>query len=74
MKLVIIVDIEEHTDPRIADITDGGDHILFQLHDNLSLVLSLRTEVSKISNQSASAQRSAEFILSHVAYYKKYFF
>jgi uncharacterized protein len=50
----------------IADITDGGDHILFELHADLSLVLFLRTEVSKIANQSAQAQRSAEFILSHV--------
>lgn len=51
----------------LGNITHGGDHILFTLQSDLSLVLYLRTEFNKVANQSNSSQRFSEISLSHNA-------
>ncbi|PLR69020.1 VOC family protein [Bacillus sp. UMB0893] len=51
----------------LSDITDGGDHVLFNLQGDLSLVLLLRTEFDKVANQSNTTQRFSEISLSHNA-------
>lgn len=45
----------------------GGDHMLFELHNNLSLVLYLRKELDIIKDQSNTNPKSSEFILSYIA-------
>jgi predicted lactoylglutathione lyase len=46
---------------------EGQDHVLFELQNNLSLVLYLRTEFDKVANQSNTSQRVPGVILSHAA-------
>ena len=48
-------------------MAEGQDHILFELQNNLSLVLYLRTEFDKVANQSNTSQRVPGVILSHAA-------
>ena len=48
-------------------IIEGQDHILFEMQDNLSLVLYLRTELNRVANQLNSSEQLSEFILSHNA-------
>ncbi|MCR8842452.1 VOC family protein [Paenibacillus sp. SC116] len=51
----------------LSDITLGGDHILFQLEGDLSLVLYLRHEFDKSANQSSTTERHSAISLSHSA-------
>jgi uncharacterized protein len=48
-------------------IIDGGDHILFEMQDNLSLVLYSRSELDVFAYQSNISKKSSEFILSIAA-------
>jgi predicted lactoylglutathione lyase len=48
-------------------IIDGGDHILFEMQDNLSLVLYSRSELDVLAHQSNTTKKSSEFILSIAA-------
>jgi predicted lactoylglutathione lyase len=43
------------------------DHVLFELENDLSLVIFLRTELTKITGQTNGVHGSTEFILSHPA-------
>jgi len=51
----------------LGDITDGGDHILFKLQGDLSLVLFLRNKFNKVINQANTSRRISEISLSHNA-------
>ena len=48
-------------------VIDGGDHILFEMQDNLSLVLYSRSELDVLAHQSNTSKKSSEFILSIAA-------
>ena len=48
-------------------IIDGGDHILFEMQDNLSLVLYSRSELDVLAYRSNTSKKSSEFILSIAA-------
>ena len=45
-------------------IEDGDDHILFEMQDNLSLVLYSRSKLGVLANQTNTSKKSSEFILS----------
>ncbi len=48
-------------------IIGEGDHILFEMQDNLSLVLYSRSELDVLAYQSNTSKKSSEFILSIAA-------
>ena len=48
-------------------MVEGQDHILFELQNNLSFVLYLRTELDMVAGQSNSSHRLPGVILSHIA-------
>jgi catechol 2,3-dioxygenase-like lactoylglutathione lyase family enzyme len=51
----------------IADLTDGGDHILFPLEGGLSFVLFLRSELAAITGQLEIGTGSPGCLLSYSA-------
>ena len=51
----------------IADLADGGDHILFPLDGGLSLVLFLRSELAAVTLHPDTGRDALACVLSHTA-------
>ncbi len=51
----------------IADLADGGDHILFPLEGGLSFVLFLRSELATVTLQPDTGRDPLAWVLSHTA-------
>jgi catechol 2,3-dioxygenase-like lactoylglutathione lyase family enzyme len=51
----------------IADLADGGDHILFPLEGGISFVLFLRSELAAVTLQPDTGRDPLACVLSHTA-------